>query len=235
MYLEYARVRIYPAAITLTSVFGSLFSPVYAADPPHPQEFVVTAYYSPVPNQCCYFRGSYEEEIAFNGNGIKGADGTEVYPGMLAAPPSYDFGSMIELPGFGVGTVHDRGGRIIEWGDDLHRIDIWMGVGETGLARAMAWGVRKVSGTVYPIGTEVMPAENFTLNNVPADRKLLASLPKTDPLELLMFAKFDNQDFSVRVLQNTLKGLGYLQVKPNGQFGPATKQALSEFLADQHL
>ena len=122
MYLEYARVRIYPAAVIMTSLVGSLFSPVYAAEKPHTQEFVVTAYYSPVPKQCCYFRGSYDEEITFNGNGIRGSDGTDVYPGMIAAPDSYAFGTVIDLPGLGIGTVHDRGGRIIEWGEDVHRI-----------------------------------------------------------------------------------------------------------------
>jgi hypothetical protein len=84
MYIEFLKVRLYPAAIVATSMMSSVFSPVYAVEKPHKQQFVITAYYSPVPNQCCYFRGNYDEEIAFNGKGTNGADGTPVYPGMIA-------------------------------------------------------------------------------------------------------------------------------------------------------
>ncbi len=235
MYLEYARVRIYPAAVIMTSMFGSFFSPVYAAEKPHTQEFVVTAYYSPIPNQCCYFRGSYDEEIAFNGEGKKGADGTAVYTGMIAGPPTYDFGTEIKLPGLGIGTVHDRGGRIVEWGEDIHRIDLWMGVGEEGLARAMAWGVRHVTGTVYPVGTEVMPAENFSLADIPVDTSTLAALPKSDSVDILSKAVFGGTDYSVRLLQSTLRELGYFSSSLSGQFGTVTQDALKQFLADEGL
>jgi hypothetical protein len=33
--------------------------------------FVVTAYYSPLPNQSAYIMGSYEAEIRMNGEGIR--------------------------------------------------------------------------------------------------------------------------------------------------------------------
>ncbi len=235
MVLHYAKFRIYPVAILMTSVIGSLFSPVYAEERPYQQDFVVTAYYSPLPNQCCYFRGSYEEDIAFNGRGETGADGTGVYPGMIAAPASYDFGTRIDLEGLGVGTVHDRGGRIIEWSDDLHRIDLWMGTGEEGLARALAWGARRVSGTVYPFGTPEMPRESLSLKNLPAQTALLGTLAKTDTYALLKLAAFGDTGFAVRFLQLTLKNLGYFPDAPSGSFGPATQKALQEFLADAGL
>lgn len=229
MYIEFFRLRVYPAAVIGTSMFGSLFSPVYADDVPHPQTFVVTAYYSPLPDQCCYFRGNYESEIEFNGKGIAGADGTGVYPGMIAGPESYPFGTVIDLPGVGVGMVHDRGGRIIEWGDDIHRIDLWMGYGEQGLARALAWGARKVQGTVYPVGTNV-PQERFVLADFDADSSVLASLPKSDPLLLMEGVAFEQGGKSgVRLLQTTLKELGYFKETPNGNFGPATREALLTF------
>ncbi len=229
MYIEFLKVRVYPAAIVMTSMMSSVFSPVYAVEKPHEQQFVITAYYSPLPEQCCYFRGNYEEEIAFNGKGIAGADGTGVYPGMIAGPATYAFGTVIDLPGIGVGTVHDRGGRIIEWGDDIHRIDLWMGYGEPGLARAMAWGVRKVKGTVYPVGSTNVPAEKFVLENFDADSAILASLPKSDPTELVRMAEFGDQEYSVRILQSNLKELGYFAETPTGQFGPVTQDALRTF------
>ncbi len=232
MYIEFLKVRVYPAAIVVTSVFSSVFSPVYAVEKPHTQQFVVTAYYSPVPNQCCYFRGNYDEEIAFNGKGIAGADGTPVYPGMIAGPVSYSFGTVIDLPELGVGTVHDRGGRIIEWGEDIHRIDLWMGYGEPGLARAMAWGVRTVRGTVYPVGAENVPAEKFSLENFNSDSAMLAGLPKSDPTELIRLAQFGDREYSVRILQSSLKNLGYFSETPTGQFGSVTQDALRRFQSE---
>ncbi len=229
MYIEFLKVRVYPAAIVMTSMVSSVFSPVYAFEKPQLQQFVVTAYYSPLPNQCCYYRGNYEEEIAFNGKGVAGADGTGVYPGMIAGPDTYAFGTVIELPGIGVGTVHDRGGRIIEWGEDIHRIDLWMGYGEEGLARAMAWGVRHVKGTVYPVGATNAPAEKFVLENFDADSKILAGLPKSDPTELVRYAEYGDNEYSVRILQSNLKDLGYFAEVPTGQFGPVTQSALRKF------
>lgn len=235
MYIEIAHARIYPAAVLMTSMAGSLFSPVYAADPPRKQDFVVTAYYSPVPHQCCYVRGSYEEEVLFNGQGKEGADGTPVYPGMIAAPVTYDFGTVIALPGLGVATVHDRGSRITEWGDDIHRIDLWMGVGEEGLARAMTWGVRRLSGTIYPVGGKGMPRENFSLDQFNADTAMLAGLPKTDTTLTLSRAVRGAEDYSSRLLQSTLKDLGYFDHKITGEFGTVTQGALKAFLADLGL
>lgn len=232
MYIEFLKVRLYPAAIVMTSMMSSVLSPVYAVEKPRTQQFVVTAYYSPLPNQCCYFRGNYEEEIAFNGRGIAGADGTLVYPGMIAGPDTYAFGTVIDLPGVGVGTIHDRGGRIIEWGDDIHRIDIWMGHGEEGLARALEWGVRNVKGTVYPLGSENVPAEKMVLEHFNADSKILASLPKSDPVDLVRMAEFGDRAYSVRILQANLKDLGYFTENPTGQFGPVTQDALRRFQSE---
>jgi len=74
---------------------------------------MVSAYYSPLPAQRFYMRGSYEADKKLNGNGTNGADGTQVHVGMLAAPRTYPFGTQVKIPGLGVGTVHDRGGAIL--------------------------------------------------------------------------------------------------------------------------
>jgi peptidoglycan hydrolase-like protein with peptidoglycan-binding domain/3D (Asp-Asp-Asp) domain-containing protein len=231
MYVSVRNLRVYPAAIVMTSLICSVFSPVQAAERPYKQEFVVTAYYSPLPDQCCYFRGTYEEEIGFNGQGIKGADGTGVYPGMIAAPVTYPFGTRIKLDGIGVGTVHDRGGRIIEWSADAHRIDLWMGYGEEGLARALEWGVRHVSGTVYPVADE-MPAESIALDTFPSDSSKLAGVVKTDETLILLGLKAEDEGYSVRALQKSLTNLGYLDHEVTGLFGPATTEALKTFQSD---
>lgn len=234
MYLEYSRVRIYPAVVIMTSLVGSLFSPVYASEEPFEQTFIVTAYYSPLPNQCCYFRGNYEEEIQFNGRGISGADGTPVYLGMIAAPSSYPFGTVIDLHGLGVGTVHDRGGRIVEWNADQHRIDLWMGYGEEGLARALAWGVQSVKGTVFPLGTH-KPKESLSFAHFDVDPTLLASLPKSDPLRILENISSGDTSYGVTQLQKALKEQGYFSGSATGKFGPVTEDALGRFKADYGL
>lgn len=62
------------------------------------QKFLVSAYYSPLPGQSRYLRGTYEKDIRLNGRGVAGADSTPVYDGMLAAPKTYPFGTKIFLP-----------------------------------------------------------------------------------------------------------------------------------------
>src|SRR3989338_11176543 len=138
--------------LLLAVLFVTLIAPPGVAGVPaiEEREFVITAYYSPLPDQCCYVRGTYAADTLLNGKGIAGADGTAVYPGMIAAPKSYVFGTRVELPGIGVGTVHDRGGAINVLESGSHRLDLWMGYGEEGLARALAFGVQRLKGTVYP-------------------------------------------------------------------------------------
>lgn len=100
------------------------------------QTFTITAYYSPLPCQEYYVTGSYEGDKRLNGNGTHGADGTPVYPGMIAAPKSYAFGTKLHVPGVGNVAVHDRGGAIVTSGSQgqaYDRLDIWMGYGDKGL------------------------------------------------------------------------------------------------------
>jgi hypothetical protein len=84
--------------ILLTTVSQSVV--VFADDAPMEVgsgKFIVTAYYSPLPNQSYYLKGSYEADLVLNGNGTNGASGKEVYIGMLAAPKKYPFGTKIHL------------------------------------------------------------------------------------------------------------------------------------------
>ena len=116
-----------------------------------PREFIVTAYYSPLPNQNFYLKGNYEAEKILNGNGTNGASGKPVFVGMIAAPKTYAFGTHIDFEWLWVGIVEDRGGAIVKAWERWYisdRIDIWMGSGESGLRRAMVWGKRKVNGTI---------------------------------------------------------------------------------------
>ncbi len=181
---------------------------------PYEASFVISAYYSPLPNQRVYFRGSFEADKRLNGNGTNGADGTQVYPGMLAAPKSYPFGMKIEIPGLGVGAIHDRGGAIVKAGERAiathDRLDVWMGRGEEGLARALQWGVRTVHAKVYPASHSI--AESFTL-------------PTMSPVFVADLQIGDSGDVVLR-LQEELKTYGYFRSSVDGFFNEATQRAL---------
>lgn len=125
---------------------------------PYDQTFIITSYYSPLPCQDHYATGSYNGDISLNGHGIHGADGTNVYPGMIAAPKTYTFGTKLYIPNVGIVAIHDRGGAIVkanQRGNSYDRLDIWMGYGDKGLDRALAWGKRTVNVTVYGVTDSV--------------------------------------------------------------------------------
>ncbi len=230
-------IKLYPTTILLTSLVLSIASPVRASAHDacgREQAFLVTAYYSPLPDQEHYYLGSYEADIAFNGRGIAGNDGTEVYPGMIAAPPEYPFGSRIELPEIGVvGTVHDRGGRIVVEESGMHRIDLWMGHGEEGLARALEWGARRVTGNVYGPDHEELPAESFSLEKFPAPSSALAHIP-SNPIALLTIEdpRYGDTSAAVAAIQHALQQLGYLDHDITAYFGDVTRDALKAFQRD---
>lgn len=237
MTIHLRSLRLYPATIAVVSLVGSVASPVISAVPvaePYEQEFLVTAYYSPLPDQCCYARGDYEADILFNGEGTHGASGHEVFPGMIAAPPSYAFGTHIELPGLGVGRVEDRGGRIIEWEGGLHRIDLWMGHGEEGLKRALHFGAQITKGTVYPAGSRV-PDVAMDITALPAPQSALSAAAghSSAAADLLTDeSAMGEKSAAVRKLQESLAQAGYFDHAVTGLYGDVTKEALAAFQAD---
>ena len=205
-------------------------SALFSRGAPFEQTMVITAYYSPQPEQCCYVRGTLAGDIALNGGGIRSADGTGVYAGMAAAPPSYPFGTRIALPGIGVVTVHDRGGAIQEW-NDAHRLDLWVGSGEEGLARALAFGVQRVRATVYPLGSAA-PGETMDLSALPSPPEKLKPYMAEGTTLLHVQARAGDRTASVQFLQRRLQTLGYFDEQPTGFYGPATQASLQRFYRD---
>lgn len=197
------------------------------------RDFVLTAYYSPLPDQCCYIEGSEESDKVMNGEGRLGADGTEVYPGMIAAPASYAFGTRITLPGLGIMTVHDRGGAI-QAGDNSDRLDVWVGYGEEGLARALAFGVKHIRGTVYQPGTS-QPAESFDMTQLATPINTLKPYLVAGTGLVDLHPKVGQTGLSVLLLQQTLQHLGYFKGQATGDFGDATQAALAAFNSDYGL
>ncbi len=113
--------------------------------------FVVTAYYSPLPNQQHYLKWNYEDEIILNWEWIKWASWKKVYPWMLAGPKNYSFWTKIYLEWVWVWSIDDRWWAIVQaWvrGYEYDRIDMWMWYWEEWLKRALAWWKRVVPGYV---------------------------------------------------------------------------------------
>jgi len=148
----------YGSALAGDSAFADDLDGVYV------KTFTISAYYSPLPCQDRYAMGSYEADIRMNGRGTNGADGTPVYPGMVAAPKSYAFGTKMNIPGIGNVAVHDRGGAILTYDGSngvYDRLDIWMGYGDVGLRRALNWGKRNVNVTVYGLNSAISEEVNL--------------------------------------------------------------------------
>ncbi len=190
--------------------------------------FTITGYYSPLPNQSYYVTGSYAGDIRLNGRGIRGADGTGVYPGMIAAPYSYPFGTKICIPNFGCGTVHDRGGAIVEKGKRQlakhDRLDLWMGYGDEGLRRALAWGVPHLECEMFGADAPVEDSVNF---QVPPQLYQVLDVP-----EKKMFNKNLKRGYAgelVSQLQEALQKLGFYDGPINGSFDYNVKNSVLAF------
>ena len=224
---------------------------------PYTQTFLISAYYSPLPNQEKYATGSYEKDIRLNGEGVHAADGIKVYPGMVAAPSSYPFGTKMYIPGVGTVAVHDRGGAIVHSGERANvydRLDVWMGYGDMGLKRALNWGKRAVNVTVYGINEAIQ--EKVALHGYSENEKIVTQKPITnEPIPTrIRFEKPDTassntvvqtapqkeKHFSgvlqlgdssahVTALQKELKRIHLLGIEPTGYYGEVTSHAVFKF------
>lgn len=192
---------------------------------PYTKKFIISSYYSPLPNQPHYFKGTYEKEVRLNGRGTNGADGTKVYPGMVAAPKTFPFGTKMQIPGIGFVTVHDRGGAIKN-----NRLDVWMGEGEEGLSRALGWGMRTVEVTVFGVDPSIQESVDFS--GVPMV-DLNKFLVQTEHFKSDLALEDSGED--VRELQRFLKKLGYFESEPTGYFGQETQAAVQKFQLDQKV
>lgn len=219
--------------LTLCALCISLIPSAWATDitPDHtgtPTEFTITAYYSPLPNQSFYVTGSYAAEIRLNGKGTHAADGTPVYPGMIAGPPGMAYGTQICVPGFGCGMVHDRGQAIVHQGVRdkavYDRLDLWMGYGEEGLLRAMNWGMRHVSSEVFPVGYENIVAVDFS---VPPALYELITLPQKTQFNTNLAVGTIDPD--VEILEQKLFDLGLFMEQPDTMYDISTRSAVLQF------
>lgn len=134
-------------------------------------KFIVSAYYSPIPNQKYYFKWSYEADKKLNWNWIRWASWKAVYPWMIAAPKNYPFWTKIHLDWIWIVEVSDRWWAIVSTDPNetrwykYDRLDIWMWYGDEWLARALnfwkkelSWYILADKETPISINIDVLPA-----------------------------------------------------------------------------
>lgn len=227
---------------------------------PYTKTFIISAYYSPLPCQQKYVTGSYEGDIRLNGDGVKSADGYHVYPGMIAAPKPYPFGTKMYIPDVGIVSVHDRGGAIVSAGIKGHeydRLDIWMGYGDKGLRRALNWGKKTLDVTVYGVNDEILeqislygyssdesipdqcsyPDQNIISNSAAKEdyglKSSLDYLTERDKFEIDL--KLGVRGNEVVALQRELQKLNLFKEAITGYYGELTEHAVYKFQQTQFL
>lgn len=235
-------------SLIITQLF-SLILPAFADTgdiAPENKKFIVTAYYSPLPDQSFYLRGSYEADLKLNGNGTHGASGKAVYPGMLAGPKTYAFGTKVYLEGLGVGTVDDRGGAIVSSGSrgyDADRLDIWMGQGEEGLRRALSWGKRSVTGKVIAKDEET-DKQTIDLARVKVAKidakayKRAQEQSGSETDETGIFSSSINKNTNpdrIKELQIILSRLSYYNGDIDGKYSKAIENAIYNFQIENQI
>ncbi len=205
-----------------------LFTGVASAQVAQKKTFTITGYYSPLPDQEYFLTGSYESEIRLNGRGTNGADGTPVFPGMIAAPKTMAFGTKICIPQFGCGEVHDRGGAIVNQGERAlakhDRLDLWLGYGDEGLRRALAWGVRHLDCEMYDVDAPVNVSVNF---DVPMPLAGIIALPNRQTFANNLWKGVENED--VKKLQEVLAKMSFYDGEMNGKYDEFVAEAVFNF------
>ncbi len=140
------------------------------------RNFIVTAYYSPLPWQNKYLKWSYAADIRLNWWWKVTASWKWVFAWLLAAPKNYDFWTKIELEWIWIWVVEDRWWAIVnawERGHSYDRIDIWMWYWDEWLERAIKWWKREVkwkivtSDTMIWVEFDVSPVTKY--NNLTVD------------------------------------------------------------------
>lgn len=239
------------SGVVASVVLGTNLMPVLSthASGPYQETFIVTAYYSPLPDQEFYVTGSFEGDKRLNGNGTHGADATPVYPGMIAAPGTYAFGTRVSCPPYIDGEIHDRGGAIVKAGvrSNAHdRLDFWAGQGDEALKTALYWGKRTLTCTVYPPNTA--PAEQYVSlpkGNLSAHAGSFLKKPQsttkiatentipTQYQQRFQTLGYDAQDPSARIAFQIRYGMIKDETDPAaGNFGPNTKAKLDEIFSN---
>lgn len=230
-------IKIYSSLTLWAFIFTNFFSVniARASEQEAKKQFIVTAYYSPLPDQKVYLRWSYEADIKLNWAWNAWASWKKVFPGMLAAPKSYSFWTKVFLNWFWTWEVADRWGAIISldnWDTTIDRIDIWMGKWEEGLKRALSWGKRTVSGTIVSNDSDV----SIDLSSFPASNSAVRNLEKSQADEILSSNVWLNSDDSkIKELQTILKEMWFFSWNIDWVYSDELKSSVTNYQLNEGL
>jgi len=202
--------------------------------------FVVSRYYSPLPDQKYYLKWNYEDEIILNWKWIRWASWKEVFMWMIARPKTYTFWTKIFLEWLGIWDVQDRWWAIVRanWYNSrwyaYDRIDVWMWSGDEWLLRALSWGKRTISWDFKDIN-EIANLDFSQIDINPLAIKYLESINQTQN-EFVLLEKnawineslllaFDTyitpetkDQNKIKRIQNLFKILGYYYLDINWNY-----------------
>lgn len=230
-------IKIYSSLTLWAFIFTNFFSVniARANEQEAKKQFIVTAYYSPLPDQKVYLRWSYKADIKLNWEWIAWASWKKVFPGMLAAPKSYSFWTKVFLNWFWTWEVADRWWAIISldnWDTTIDRIDIWMWKWEEGLKRAMQWWKRTVSGTIVSNDSEIA----VDLSSFPAPNSAVRNLEKSQADKILSSNVWLNSDISeIKELQNILKEMWFFSWNIDWIYSDELKASVIKYQLNEGL
>lgn len=207
-------------------IFTIALIPAQALASPNTGYFVVTAYYSPLPNQQYYLTWNYKSEIRLNGRGIAWASWKWVFSWMLAAPKNYRFWTKIYLQWLWVGSVEDRGWAIVNAGQRWYRndrIDVWVGYWDEWLRRALYWGKRKVRGRIVANQATTINYKNISAPNWATN--WLKQVPTVFNVGLWKWSNVAH----VKNLQKVLKEVGKYNGKIDGIYNKSVIDTVYNF------
>ena len=175
--------------------------------------FIVTAYYSPLPNQKYYLKWNYEAEKRLNWEWIKWASGKWVFSWMLAWPKNYRFWTKIYLEWLWVWAIEDRWWAIVNaWkrGYWYDRIDIWVWYWDEWLRRALYWWKRKIKWKIIDSNSKI----TLNYNNLKSPLWVTNKLVKTKKVKSIKDEYYNLQDILTKLwLYNWDIDWDYLKIK----------------------
>lgn len=214
------------------------------------KKFIVTAYYSPLPNQEFYLRWNYEAEKRLNWEWKYWASGKAVYVWMLAAPKTYKFWTKIFLKWVWIGVVDDRWWAIVSsWNRwyDGDRIDIWMWYWEEWLRRALSWWKRTVYWKILTEKSDMwlpeLALENFhiqKINTLSINNSWNIwksnSIKASEEINIVPYSITKNSSKnSIEYFQKIMKSLGYYSWEINWIFDSNLSELIFEFQLDNNV
>jgi len=216
-------------------IFISFSNFLLKASAEETQEFIVTAYYSPLPEQEYYLKWNYEDEIKLNWRWIRWASWLEVFNWMLAWPSKYSFWTKMYLEWIWTWIIADRWWAIVEAWErwyEVDRIDVWMWYWDEGLKKALSWWKRRVKWKIIEIWTSTITDwttsnvwVNFTSSNI--------NISKINKEEIYRINVWpDSSSDKIKKLQTKLKEVWIYKWEINWIYNKETINLLIQFQID---